>query len=40
MSVVTSSDNNLDLHMPPKWKDWKLIFFAYGKGGIEFYLWE
>ena len=40
MTVPTSSEYNLDSHTPPKIKDWKLFFFAHGKGGIEFYLWE
>ena len=31
-----STEYNLDLHIPQKWKDLKKIFFfAYEKGGIE-----
>ena len=41
MSALTSCEDSLDLHIPQKTKDWKLFFFfVYGKGGIEFYLWE
>ena len=39
MSVLRSSEYNLDLYIPPKRKDW-FFFFACEKGGIEFYLWE
>ena len=36
MSVLTSSEYNLNLHTPHK-KKLNFFFFAYGKGGIEFY---
>ena len=36
MSVLTSSEHNLDLHIPQKKEELKLIFFAYGKGRIGF----
>ena len=46
LKSVMSSKYNLDLHIPHKRKDLNLlilllrIFFAYEKGGIEFYLCE
>ena len=35
-----STEYNLDLHIPQKMKDLELFFFAYEKGGIEFFLWQ
>ena len=38
ISVVMSTEYDLDLHIPQKRKDLNYFFFTFEKGGIEFYL--